>query len=93
MAWSKNPTSAKVFIVVATILSAVNLVDFFFYGRHLYDLLGGVGFGLWAFGTYRNGHRKLPEASQDPAFSKAAYYASAAALVLVVASLVMRFWR
>jgi hypothetical protein len=93
MTWKNNPTSANIFVVVAVILSVWHLADFIFYDRHVYDLFGGIGFGLWAYGTYRNGNRKLPEASQEVDFSKRAYYVNAVGFVLVLVSLAMRFWR
>ena len=46
--------AAKVFLWLAGILGAIKLVDFFFYGWATDDLLKGIGFGLIAYGTWRN---------------------------------------
>jgi hypothetical protein len=86
------PNNAKVLVVLDIVLSAWCLIDFTFGERHAYDLLGGIGFGLWAYGTYRNGFRKLPEAANDVDFSKPAYRINTIGFVLVVVSFAMRFW-
>lgn len=91
MTWKDHPTSAKIFIVVGAALFVLNLADFFFYDRQTHDLISGIGFGLWAYGTFRNGNRKRPEAP-DPSFSESGYIASAAGLILVLAGFAMWFW-
>ncbi len=67
-------------------------MDFFFYGLHISDLLAGIGFGLWAYGTFRNGNRRLPEAAQDTDFSKLAYHLNALGFVLVIVAIVLNLW-
>ena len=45
---------AKIFLWVAGILGAFTLVEFFFHGWAIDDLLKGLGFVLIAYGTWRN---------------------------------------
>lgn len=47
-------TPSKVLVLVAVVLAAINLADFAFYGQQLRNLAGAAGFGLMAFGTYKN---------------------------------------
>ena len=85
-------TGAKVFVAAAVVLSAWSIVDFAFFGRHISDLLASTGFGLWAYGTYRNGNRRLPEAAQDQDFSKLAYRLSALGSILVIVAIALNLW-
>ncbi len=89
---AKNSRSTQIFVVVAALLSVWNLVNFAFYGRHLYELLAGIGFGLWAYSSLLVGRHRPPEASQRSDFNRPASYVSTVALVLVVTSFVLRLW-
>jgi hypothetical protein len=59
-------TGARIFVWVAAILGALNLVDFVFYGWGLHDLLTGAGLLLIAYGTWRNGFGRPQNAAGEP---------------------------
>lgn len=84
---------AKVFLVVAVVLGAINLVDFLFYGRKITDLVIAIGFALMAYGTYRNGNRSRPDSTDDPTFDKNAQYATVAGIILVVGAVLATYLR
>lgn len=44
----------KAFLVLAIVLSMVNLIDFIFYGEKIGYLVLAVGFSLVAFGTFKD---------------------------------------
>ena len=78
---------ARVFLVVAIALCAVNLADFAFYERRPTDLVVAAGFALMAYGTYRNGNRSRPEHAHDRTFDTKAQYGTVAGIVLVVGAI------
>jgi hypothetical protein len=78
------------FVAVVVLLGAWDITDFI-YSRHLYDLAGGVGFALMAYGTYRNGHRKPPTDDNDRSFDKLAHKANVVGLIFVIGSFAVRF--
>lgn len=83
---------SRIWLVLATILGAVRMIDFIFYGKHHYDLVAAIGFALMANGAYRNGFQPLAELRESgfrPFAS--AYYTSVAGAVLVVASLILKY--
>ncbi|MBD9437639.1 hypothetical protein IB223_16200 [Pseudoxanthomonas sp. PXM03] len=47
-------TTNKIFVVIAILLAAVNLIDFVLYGQKIRNLAGAAGFALMAFGTYKD---------------------------------------
>lgn len=51
---SKVAGSGKLWITLYIIAGSIYLLDFSFYGRHLYDLAAASGFALLAFGAYKN---------------------------------------
>ncbi len=91
VARSNLTSGAKVFLVVAVVLGAVNLVDFIFYGQQLYDLAAAVGFALMAYGTYKNGNRSRPSSDNDPTFDKRAQYAMVAGVLLALGVIAARY--
>lgn len=83
---------ARVFLALAVILGLVNLIDFVFYGHRTPDLLVAIGFALMAYGTYWNWNRSRPDSDGDPTFYKAAQYATAIGVILILASMIARYW-
>ncbi len=78
--------SAKLVLILFVVFGAIRIVDFIFYGQQTRDLLAGIGFSLMAFGVYKNGFGKTaPDANGR--------YASIVGAGLVLAAIVMRFWR
>lgn len=84
-------TGAKVFLVIAAVLGAINLVDFLFYGRKITDLIIAIGFALMAYGTYKNGNRSRPDSADDPTLDKNAQYATVAGVVLVAGAVLASY--
>jgi|TARA_R110000868_G_scaffold88008_4_gene245582 hypothetical protein len=44
----------KLFVVFFTLFAVINLIDFSFYGLHLRNLVGALGYLLMAYGSYKN---------------------------------------
>jgi hypothetical protein len=84
-------TGAKVFLVIAMVLGAINLVDFLFYGKKITDLVIAIGFTLMAYGTYKNGNRSRPDSTDDSTFDKNAQYATVAGVILVAAAVLANY--
>lgn len=78
---------SKVFLAFAVVLSAVNFIDFVFYGWRIFDLCVGVGFALIAYGTYRNGLVGFGGAD-EMVVDKRAQYASGIGVVLALGAFV-----
>jgi len=89
----KHSTGAKIFMGVAAILAAVNMIDFIFYGQELRHLLAAVGFALMTYGTLKNGFSLTRTAATDrpAAVHAGGRYANNAGLLLVLASIALRF--
>lgn len=47
-------TSNRVFLTFFLLFAAINLVDFAFYGASHRNLLGAAGFGLMAYGCWKD---------------------------------------
>lgn len=83
---------AKAFLAFAVFFSAVNLVDFLFYGRRATDLLIAIGFALIAYGTYTNGLRSSSTSRPgDPPLDKGGQYASGIGSVLALGALLASY--
>ena len=81
---------AKIFLWLAGLLGAINLIEFVFYGWAMVDLLLGAGFVLIAYGTLRNEFgRPRNAAGERIAADAGGRLASVAGIVLVVAGLVL----
>lgn len=81
----------RLFLGLAVVISAVNAVDFLFYGRELRMLLAAVGFALMAYAAWCNGvrpGRRGARASVPPELT--ARYANIVGIVLVLASFALR---
>ena len=87
----KHSTGAKIFIGVAAVLAAVNMIDFIFYGQEIRHLLAALGFALMTYGTLKNGFARAATADRPAAVHAGGRYANNAGLLLVVASIALRF--
>lgn len=80
----------KIFLWLAGILGAINLVDFVFYGWGLHDLLTGAGLLLIAYGTWRNGFGRRRDAAGEPLpVDAGGRWASLLGMALVIAGILM----
>lgn len=85
---------AKVFLWLAGLLGAINLGDFVFQGWAINDLLMGAGFGLIAYGTFRNDFGRPRNAVGEPvAVDAGGRLASVLGIGLVVAALIVEAGR
>ncbi|QDQ73552.1 hypothetical protein FNZ56_06530 [Pseudoluteimonas lycopersici] len=74
------------------LFGALRFIDFFFYGRHLYDLIAGSGFLIVAIGAYLNGFQTLEALSTSGKKSSINGYAFALiGFVLVVVSMIIKY--
>jgi hypothetical protein len=83
---------SRIWSVVATILGAVHMIDFIFYGKDYHNLVAALGFALMAHSAWRNGFQKLSNLreSEFRPFASA-YYTAVVGAVLVVVSLVIKY--
>ena len=44
----------KFFVVFFALLALTNLIDFTFYGQHLRNIVGAIGYFLMAYSSYKN---------------------------------------
>lgn len=51
---TKIAGSGKLWIMLFILAALIYLVDFFFYGQRIYNIAGAFGFGLMAFGAWKN---------------------------------------
>ena len=80
----------KIFLWLAGILGAINLVDFVFDGWALHDLLTGAGLLLIAYGTWRNGFGRRHNAAGEPLpVDAGGRWASLLGMGLVLAGILM----
>ena len=59
MAVATRTRESNIWILIGLILTAMRFVDYFFSGRHAYDLIAGAGFVLVTVGAYLNGFQTL----------------------------------
>ena len=59
MAVATRTRQSNIWIFIGLILTAMRFVDYFFSGRHAYDLIAGVGFIIVTAGAYLNGFQTL----------------------------------
>lgn len=81
---------AKIFLWLAGLLGAINLIEFVIHGWATVDLLMGAGFVLIAYGTLRNDFgRPRNAAGERIAADPGGRLASVVGIGLVLAGLVM----
>ena len=80
-------------VIGFTLIGALRLVDFIFYGYHLVDLASAIGFSLMGYGLYKNGWRSKSGSSTDPSFDRIAHYGMIVGLVLGFGAMVARHWQ
>ena len=76
---------------VATLVAAVNMIDFLFYGRAAHDLLAAIGMALIAHAAYYEGFRPIAELRQRTGPAARAYWSSIIGALLVVASMIFKY--
>ena len=87
----RTPQS-RLLLIVGVLLAIVRFVDFFFYGRHAYDLVGGIGFIAVAAGAYFDGFRTLEAVTTSGRRAMARGYALAIlGVILVIASMLLKY--
>ena len=82
---------SRVMLVLMVVFSVVHALDFIFYGQKLKSVLAAVGFGLMAYGGWRN---PMDQAAEDggPAIrDPLARTLTVVGIVLVAVSFVLRF--
>ncbi|WP_372016427.1 hypothetical protein [Pseudoxanthomonas sp. 10H] len=79
---------SRVLLVLMVVFCVVHAIDFIAYGQKLQSALASLGFGLMAYGTWRE-----PVALPGPARpgQRLARGLSAVGVVLVIASFVLRW--
>lgn len=82
---------ARVMLVLMAVFSVVHAIDFIFYGQKLRSVLAAVGFGLMAYGAWRNPMDQA-NAEGGPAIrDRLARTLTVVGIVLVVVSFVLRY--
>jgi hypothetical protein len=66
-----RPTEARILTIVATLVAAVHMADFIFYGRHAHDALDGIGMALIAHSAWHGGFGKAAAATTAAGQEKA----------------------
>ena len=83
---------AKIFMWLAAVVGAYQMIDFIFYGQEIRNLLASIGFALMAYGVRKNGFGQARPASGSPvAVDVVGRYATNVGTLLVLASFVLRF--
>lgn len=49
-----SPGGKKIWLALFIIAATAYLIDFTFYGQRIHDIVGASGFGLMAYGTWKN---------------------------------------
>ncbi|WP_129588383.1 hypothetical protein [Solilutibacter silvestris] len=81
-------TRSAIWFWLPAILSVGSLVDFIWYGHHIYNLLEAVGFGLMAFATYRNAPLNLKEATTENSYL---FWISVTGLVVAICGMLVKY--
>jgi len=50
----KNNKNSKLWLTLFIVAGLIYLIDFIFYGQRIHDIAGASGFGLMAFGAWKN---------------------------------------
>lgn len=83
---------SNVWTALGAILAVIHVVDFFFYGRHAYDLVAGLGFALTSIGAYLNGFQKFATVADSREKSVVGGYVLAlAGIGSVIAGMLMKY--
>ena len=85
-------TAAKLFLWGAVVIGTSHLIDFAFYGGEGRDLLASIGFGLMAYGVFKNGLGNFRSRALAVATDAGGRHATHAGALLVVASLVLQLF-
>ena len=92
MAPEARTRASNIWIVVGILLAAIRLYDFFFNGKHAYDLISGIGLILVAIGAYLNGFQTLEAIANSGKKSVVNGYTFALiGFSLAIASMVFKF--
>jgi len=81
----------RILVFVATLVAAINMVDFIFYGKHVHDLLAGIGMALIAHAAYYDGFRPIAELKQRTGPAALAYYSAIGGAMLMIASALLKY--
>lgn len=81
----------RILVFVAVLLAATNMIDFIFYGKHVHDLLAAIGMALIAHAAYHDGFRPIAELKQRTGPAARAYYSSIGGVVLMIASILLKY--
>ncbi|WP_353099590.1 hypothetical protein [Stenotrophomonas lactitubi] len=81
----------KLLLVIVSVLVAIRLIDYIFYGGNAHDLVGAAGFGLLALGIVleqRAGRQALPAQGTG---RRRANIVSACGIALVLVSFMLKW--
>lgn len=81
----------RILVFVATLVAAVNMIDFIVYGKHPHDLLAAIGMALIAHTAYYDGFRPIAELKQRTGPAAKAYYSAIGGAVLMIASVILKY--
>ena len=82
---------SRVLLVLMVVFSVVHAIDFVAYGQKLQNALASVGFGLMAYGTWRDPAYRGGGKGGTVARDRLARYLSGAGTVLVIIYFVLKF--
>ncbi|MBZ4187140.1 hypothetical protein K7B09_12495 [Thermomonas sp. RSS23] len=92
MAVATRTRESNIWIFIGLLLTTMRFVDYFFYGKHVYDLIAGTGFVLVTIGAYLNGFQTLEAITNSGKKSVVNGYAFALiGMGLAIAAMVVKY--
>ena len=92
MAVTSRTRQSNIWIFIGLMLTVMRFSDYFFSGRHAYDLIAGSGFILVTIGAYLNGFQTLEAITNSGKKSVVNGYALALiGISLAISSMVIKY--
>jgi len=82
---------SRVMLVLMVVFCVSHAIDFVAYGQKLQSALAAIGFGLMAYGAWRNPWDQATATGGTATRNRAAQVLSTIGIVLVLVSFVLRF--
>lgn len=83
---------SRVMLVLMVVFSVVHAIDFVAYGQKPQSALAAIGFGLMAYGAWRNPWDQASAAGRTVVRNRLAHTLTVIGIVLVTVSFVLRFF-